>query len=139
MSRSKLPLVAALAAFVAAWPGIATADLNTALSVYRSGDHATAPKQQKPLVDSGVIGATNTLAGICAPRRGGPKDSTPAVSLHRIAPEAGNVDAEFNLATVYSSSNGASKSLDPAATWFRKAAVGQSHDLGRTKEWMRCD
>ena len=61
MSRSKLLLAVALAASVFTWPGLAAADMDTALSAYKSGDYATALKELKPLVDTGDLGATNTL------------------------------------------------------------------------------
>lgn len=124
MSRNKLLFVAVLAASVYTWPGVAAADLAAGLSAYRSGDYATALKELKPLVDTGDVGATNTLAVMYAHGRGVPKDTTKAISLYRVAAEAGNVDAQFNLATMYSSGTGVAKNLETAAVWFSKAAVG---------------
>ena len=122
MSRSKLLLAVALAASVFTWPGLAAADMDTALSAYKSGDYATALKELKPLVDTGDLGATNTLAVMYAHGYGVPKDPAAAVSLYKRAAEAGNVEAQFNLATMYSSGTGVPKSLDIAAKWFRKAS-----------------
>lgn len=124
MSRSKLLFVAALAASVFTWPGMASADLSTGLSAYQIGDYATALKELKPLIDAGDLGATNTLAIMYAHGRGVPKDPVAAVALYRRAAEAGNVDAQYNLATMYSSGTGVPKNLDIAAQWFRKAADG---------------
>ena len=69
MPRSKLLFVAALAMSVLTWPGLAAADMATALSAYQSGDYATALKELKPLVDAGDLGATNTLGHVCARAR----------------------------------------------------------------------
>jgi hypothetical protein len=75
--------------------------------------------------------------------RGVTEDPARAVGLHRSAAEAGNVDAQFNLATMSPSSTGVPKNLTIAAQWFSKAAdsgdVMYDDGLGVPKDPLQAD
>ncbi|MFQ5973787.1 MAG: peptidoglycan-binding protein [Alphaproteobacteria bacterium] len=99
-----------------------TADLDTALAAYDSGDYATALQQWRLLARRGIAEAENNLGVMYQRGRGVPADPVQAANWYRRAAEAGHANAQTNLGGMYSKGVGVPQDDAEAVALFRLAA-----------------
>ena len=100
----------------------ASADFQTGLTAYKSGDYVTALREFRPLAEQGDAAAQFNLGGMYAKGRGVLQDYKTAVKWYRLAAKQGNADAQTNLGFMYGTGKGVIQDNVYAHMWWNIAA-----------------
>jgi hypothetical protein len=102
--------------------GVASADYNSALSAYSSGDYKAAFKEMLPLAEQGNIDAQFWIADMYDSGKGVPENDKAAVKWYTKAAEQGYAKAQYRLGSMYYDGEGIPQNYKTAAKWYTKAA-----------------
>jgi len=109
-------------------------DYNKGIKAYEAGDHTTALKELKPLVDSGNRLFQNLFGNMYEFGKGELKDYKKAVKFYRLSAEQDYADAQFNLGNMLENGKGVLQDSTEAVKWYKLSAeqgfVKAQHNLG---------
>jgi TPR repeat protein len=93
--------------------GVASADYNSALSAYSSGDYKAAFKEMLPLAEQGNIDAQFWIADMYDSGKGVPENDKAAVKWYTLSAEQGDKYAEYQLGLMYDNGEGVQRTIRP--------------------------
>ena len=102
--------------------GVASANYDSALDTYRSGDYNAAFKEMLPFAEQGNVDAQFYVAEMYDFGKGVTENDKTAVKWYTLAAEQGYSDAQYNLAHMYADGEGVPENDKTAVKWFTLAA-----------------
>ena len=99
-----------------------SADFQTGLTAYKSGDYATALREWTPLAEQGDASAQTILGWMYQKGKGVPQDYKTAVKWYGLAAEQGYALPQYNLGNKYAYGQGVPQDYKTAVKWYRLAA-----------------
>lgn len=102
--------------------GVASADFQTAMAAYETGDFETAYVEWLPLAEGGSAAAQFNLGLLYERGEGRERDMDKAVLWYLRSAERGFDRAQFRLGEVYAAGAGIERDLIEARKWFAIAA-----------------
>ena len=113
----------------------ASADLQTGLTAYESGDYVTALREWTPLAKQGNAVAQFVLGVMHQNAQGVPQDYKTALKWYKLSAEQGYADAQYRLGFMYKKGWGVPQDDKTAVKWYKLAAeqglVYSQSNLGR--------
>ena len=113
---------------------LAASDYEQGVAAYQNSDYALAREYWESATADGNMSAAYNLGIVLNRGLGGDADPERAVSLFRIAADAGIAVAQHNLALAYYAGNGVEKNIAQASIWWERAArhghVQAQYNLG---------
>ena len=113
---------------------LAASDYEQGVTAYQNSDYEQARKYWERATADGNMSAAYNLGIILSRGLGGTADPERAVSLFRVAADAGIAVAQHNLALAYYAGNGVEKNNAQASIWWERAArhghVQAQYNLG---------
>lgn len=101
---------------------LAASDYEQGVQAYQNSDYAQAREYWERATADGNMSAAYNLGIILSRGLGGAADPERAVSLFRVAADAGIAVAQHNLALAYYAGNGVEKNNAKASIWWERAA-----------------
>ena len=103
-------------------PARSASDYEQGVAAYQNSDYQQARKYWERATADGNMSAAYNLGIILSRGLGGAADPERAVSLFRVAADAGIAVAQHNLALAYYAGNGVEKNIAQASIWWERAA-----------------
>lgn len=109
-----------------------TADFDSGLEAYSTGDYETALAEWTPLAEQGHAGSQFGLGSLYANGWGVPLDDAKALEWYQRAANQGHAEAQYSIGVMYQNGWGVGQSDAEALKWIQQAADGGFPPAHRT-------